>query len=48
MIKIKLQLNGKTFQVSLPKSLIVALEWKQGDRLKALVREQGCITLKKE
>ena len=44
----KLQLNGKTYQVSIPKALVLALGWQQGDKLKATVKEIGSITLKKE
>jgi len=42
----KLGKNGKSFFVTLPKQIVLAKQWKPGDRLRAEITKEGNIVLK--
>lgn len=44
----RLQLNGRTFQISIPKALINAKGWSRGDKLKIVLNNKGDLIIVKE
>lgn len=43
----KLQKNGQSFQVTLPKQIVLAKGWAVGDKLKARITEKGDLLIQR-
>ena len=44
----KLQINGHSYQISLPKALVLGKKWKVGDKLKIIINKNGNLEIMKD
>ena len=44
----KLQINGASYQISLPKSIVKAKNWNVGDQLKIIINSKGNLEILRE